>query len=42
VCTFPYLPVSFFSLARCRAICFFALVKILVEVILGGTDSGSG
>jgi hypothetical protein len=33
---FPYLLVSRFSLAYCRAVCFFALVKILVENILGG------
>ncbi len=29
VCIFPYLPVSCFSLACCRAVCFSALVKIL-------------
>ena len=33
---FSYLLVSRFSLACCRAVCFFALVKILVENILGG------
>jgi hypothetical protein len=33
---FPYLLVSRFSLAYCRAVCFFALGKILVEYILGG------
>ena len=33
---FPYLRVSRFSLAYCRAVCFFALVKILVENILCG------
>ena len=35
VCILSYLLVSRFSLAYCRAICFFALVKILAEDILG-------
>ncbi len=34
VCILPYLLVSRFSLAYCRAICFIALVKILAEDIL--------
>ncbi len=34
VCIPSYLPVSRFSLAYCRAICFIALVKILAEDIL--------
>ena len=40
-CAFSYLLVSRISLASCRAVCFPALVEILVEVILDGTDSGS-
>jgi hypothetical protein len=35
VCILSYLLVSRFSLAYCRAVCFFALVKILAENIPG-------
>jgi hypothetical protein len=33
---FPYLVVSCFSLGYCRAVCFVALLIILIENILGG------
>ncbi len=41
VCIFPYLLVSCFCLACCRAVCFPALVKILAEGILVDFYCGS-
>jgi hypothetical protein len=41
-CALSYLLVSRFSLGYCRAVCFVALLMILVENILGGLSFGCG